>query len=66
MAGKVPVTGNALNHDKVVFDVIGGCALAHPRIFAVITPGLADGLHVADAPRWMALTLALWWGVRRA
>ena len=21
------------------------------------------GLHVADAPRWMALTLALWWGL---
>ena len=34
------------HHHIVVFDVIGGCALAHPRIFAVITPGLADGLRV--------------------
>ncbi len=34
------------HHHIVAFDVIGGQHLAHPRIFAVIEPGLADGLRV--------------------
>ena len=34
------------NHHIVVFDVVDGEALARPRIFAVIEPGLADGLRV--------------------
>ena len=34
------------HHHIVVFDVLGGQDLARPRIFAVIEPGLADGLRV--------------------
>ena len=34
------------HHHIVAFDVIGGQALAHPRVFAVVSPGLADGLRV--------------------
>ena len=34
------------HHHIVVFDVIDGQDLANPCIFAVITPGLADGLRV--------------------
>ncbi len=34
------------NHHIVVFDVVGGAALANPRIFAVVTPGLADGFRL--------------------
>ncbi|MDE1947578.1 MAG: SMP-30/gluconolactonase/LRE family protein [Burkholderiales bacterium] len=34
------------NHHIVVFDVIGGEDLAHPRVFAVVEPGLADGFRV--------------------
>ena len=37
------------NHHIVAFDVVqseGGAALVHPRIFAVIEPGLPDGFRV--------------------
>ncbi len=34
------------HHHIVAFDVIGGQDLANPRIFAVVSPGLADGLRV--------------------
>jgi gluconolactonase len=34
------------HHHIVAFDVIGGQDLARPRVFAVIEPGLADGLRV--------------------
>ena len=34
------------NHHIVAFDVIGGQDLANPRVFAVVEPGLADGLRV--------------------
>ncbi len=34
------------HHHIVAFDVIGGQDLANPRVFAVVTPGLADGLRV--------------------
>lgn len=34
------------NHHIVVFDVVGGQDLSNPRIFAVISPGLADGFRV--------------------
>jgi gluconolactonase len=34
------------NHHIVAFDMIDGQDLANPRIFAAITPGLADGFRV--------------------
>ena len=34
------------HHHIVAFDVVAGHELAHPRVFAVIEPGLADGLRV--------------------
>ena len=34
------------HHHIVVFDVLGGQDLAHPRIFAVIEPGLSDGFRL--------------------
>ncbi|MBL8346272.1 MAG: SMP-30/gluconolactonase/LRE family protein [Rubrivivax sp.] len=34
------------HHHIVAFDVVGGQDLARPRIFAVVEPGLADGLRV--------------------
>ena len=34
------------HHHIVVFDVVDGQDLANPRIFAVISPGLADGLRL--------------------
>jgi gluconolactonase len=34
------------HHHIVAFDVVGGQDLADPRVFAVIEPGLADGLRV--------------------
>jgi gluconolactonase len=34
------------NHHIVAFDVIDRCALANPRIFAVVSPGLSDGFRV--------------------
>ena len=34
------------HHHIVAFDVIGGQELAHPRVFAVVSPGLADGFRV--------------------
>jgi gluconolactonase len=34
------------NHHIVAFDVVGGQDLAHPRVFAVIEPGLADGFRL--------------------
>ncbi len=40
------------NHHIVAFDVIDDCALANPRIFAIIDPGLPDGLRV-DARGWV-------------
>jgi gluconolactonase len=39
-------TDGSGHHHIVAFDVIGGHALANPRIFAVVSPGLADGLRV--------------------
>lgn len=34
------------NHQIVAFDVIDGQDLANPRVFAVIEPGLSDGLRI--------------------
>lgn len=34
------------HHHIVAFDVVGGQDLANPRVFAVVNPGLADGLRV--------------------
>ena len=34
------------HHHIVAFDVLGGQDLAHPRVFAVVNPGLADGFRV--------------------
>jgi len=34
------------HHHIVAFDVIGGQDLARPRVFAVVEPGLADGLRI--------------------
>lgn len=34
------------HHHIVAFDVIGGQDLANPRIFAVVAPGLPDGIRV--------------------
>ncbi len=34
------------HHHIVVFDVVAGQDLAHPRVFAVVNPGLADGIKV--------------------
>jgi gluconolactonase len=39
-------TDGSGHHHIVAFDVIGGQDLAHPRVFAVVEPGLADGLRV--------------------
>ncbi len=36
------------HHHIVAFDVVGGQDLAHPRVFAVVHPGLADGFRVDD------------------
>ena len=34
------------HHHIVAFDVVGGQDLANPRVFAVVSPGLADGFRV--------------------
>ena len=34
------------NHHIIAFDVLDGQDLAHPRVFAVVKPGLADGFRV--------------------
>ncbi len=39
-------TDGSGHHHIVVFDVVGGQQLAKPRVFAVVSPGLADGLRV--------------------
>jgi gluconolactonase len=39
-------TDGSGHHHIVAFDVVGGQDLARPRIFAVVEPGLADGLRV--------------------
>ena len=39
-------TDGSGHHHIVAFDVVGGQDLASPRVFAVIEPGLADGLRV--------------------
>jgi gluconolactonase len=39
-------TDGSGNHHIVAFDVLGGQDLANPRVFAVVDPGLADGLRV--------------------
>jgi gluconolactonase len=39
-------TDRSGHHHIVAFDVVGGQDLAHPRVFAVVEPGLADGLRV--------------------
>ena len=36
------------NHHIVVLDVVDGRRLEHPRVFAVMEPGLADGLRVDE------------------
>ena len=40
--------GDAGSHHIVVFDVIDGTSLANLRVFAEITPGLADGFRVDE------------------
>lgn len=40
------------NHHIVVFDVVDGQRLAHPRVFAEIAPGLPDGFRI-DAQGWL-------------
>ena len=39
-------TDGSGNHHIVAFDVIGGRELSNPRVFAVVQPGLADGIRV--------------------
>ncbi len=39
-------TDGSGHHHIVAFDVVAGCELANPRVFAVITPGLSDGFRV--------------------
>jgi gluconolactonase len=39
-------TDGSGHHHIVAFDVPGGQDLAHPRVFAVVEPGLADGFRV--------------------
>jgi gluconolactonase len=39
-------TDGSGHHHIVAFDVVHGQDLAHPRVFAVIEPGLADGFRV--------------------
>jgi gluconolactonase len=36
------------HHHIVAFDVVGGQELTNPRVFAVVEPGLADGLRVDE------------------
>ena len=40
------------NHHIIAFDVVMGRTLMHPRIFAVVTPGLSDGFRI-DARGWL-------------
>jgi gluconolactonase len=40
------------NHHIVRFNVVEGCTLSTPQIFAVIEPGLADGFRL-DAQGWL-------------
>jgi gluconolactonase len=40
------------HHHIVAFDVIAGRTLARPRVFAVVSPGLADGFRI-DARGWL-------------
>lgn len=40
------------NHHIVAFDVVAGRTLAHPRVFAAVSPGLADGIRI-DARGWL-------------
>jgi gluconolactonase len=40
------------NHHIVQFDVLAGNVLAHPRVFAVVSPGLPDGFRV-DKQGWV-------------
>ncbi|VCU68236.1 Gluconolactonase precursor [Pigmentiphaga humi] len=40
------------HHHIVAFDVVSGRTLARPRVFAVVEPGLADGLRV-DERGWI-------------
>ena len=40
------------HHHIVAFDVLDGQDLAHPRIFAVVNPGLADGIRL-DHQGWL-------------
>ena len=40
------------NHHIVVFDVLPGHRLAHPRVFAEINPGLPDGFRI-DRQGWL-------------
>jgi gluconolactonase len=40
------------NHQIVAFDVVNGATLVNPRVFAVIYPGLPDGLRV-DSRGWV-------------
>jgi gluconolactonase len=39
-------TDGSGHHHIVAFDVLAGQDLANPRVFAVVTPGLADGFRV--------------------
>jgi gluconolactonase len=40
------------HHHIVVFDVVGGRTLTEPRVFAVVSPGLADGFRL-DSRGWI-------------
>lgn len=40
------------HHHLVAFDVVAGRTLMNPRIFAVVSPGLADGFRI-DARGWI-------------
>jgi gluconolactonase len=44
-------TDGSGNHHILAFDVIGGRTLARPRVFAVVEPGLADGIRVDERGR---------------
>jgi gluconolactonase len=48
IADSSSVDGRGVNHHIMVFDVVDGRRLANGRVFAVIDPGVPDGLRVDE------------------
>jgi gluconolactonase len=48
IADSSSVDGRGVNHHIMVFDVIDGRRLANGRVFAVIDPGVPDGLRIDE------------------